>query len=279
MNPNMSPKEDYPMKNSKSVVFKRQQALLKELQEKHTIDVDTTAQILDVSPTTIRRDLAMFEKQHLVVRFHGGARLREDTLREEDIPAGNHDDLEDSEQKHAIARYAASIIEDGDTIFMNSSSTTLLMLDYIKGKHVIVVTNNGSAIGYPKDPGVEIILTGGELYQRRKSLVGEFALHTLTKIIADKAFIGVGGISVEAGITTSVLPETAVNETMMRRCQGDCYVLAATQKIGREHNFRSAGIEKVSTLVTCKGANEKEITALRHYGVEVVELECKPQGK
>ena len=193
------------MKNSKSVVFKRQQALLKLLKERKTIDVDTASQKLAVSPTTIRRDLDMFEQQHLVERFHGGAKLLEGTLHEEDTTSKDRAFV-DREQKEAIARYAAELISDGDTIFMNSSSTALLMLDYLKGKHVIIVTNNAGVIGYPHDPLVTILLTGGEIYQRRKTLIGEFALQTLTKINANKVFLGVGGISVEGGLTTSVLP-------------------------------------------------------------------------
>ena len=156
------------MKNSKSVVFKRQQALLKELREEKTIDVETVAQKLGVSPTTIRRDLVMFEKQNLIERFHGGATLLEESLREEDTPADSHE-AEDKEQKQIIARYAAELVEDGDTIFINSSSTALMMLDYLKGKRVIVVTNNGFAVSYPHDSQVEIIMTGGEIYRRRKT--------------------------------------------------------------------------------------------------------------
>lgn len=259
------------MKNSKSVVFKRQQALLKELREEKTIDVETVAKKLAVSPTTIRRDLIMFEKQNLIERFHGGATLLEESLREEDSPANSYE-AEDKEQKQIIAHYAAELVEDGDTIFINSSSTALMMLDYLKGKRVIVVTNNGFAVSYPHDPQVEIIMTGGEIYRRRNSLVGEFALHTLTKIIADKAFIGVGGISAAGGITTSVLPETAINENMLKRCQGKRYVLAATSKIGREHNFHSADVNQVDCLITCQGSSENEINAIKKSGVEVVEL-------
>lgn len=261
------------MKNSKSVVFKRQQALLKALKEYGSIDVETIAQELKVSATTIRRDLQMFEKQNLVTRFHGGAQLAEGTLQEEDASQIQSSTvLIDGEQKHTIARYAATLIDEGDTIFTNSSSTTLLLLNYIKDKRVIIVTNNGNVLGYPKDPKVDIILTGGEVYKLKQSMVGEYALHTLSKISANKAFIGVGGISVEGGITTSVLPETAVNEMMMQRCQM-CYVLAPIRKIGRSHNFLSGSISDVDTLITCRGADENALNQLREKGVHVVELE------
>lgn len=260
------------MKNSKSEVFRRQQALLRRLQQEKQIDVETVAGEMGVSPTTIRRDLIMFEQQNLVKRFHGGAELIEGTLKEEDTATTDPKALIDAGEKAAIGRYAASLIDDGDTVFINSSSTTLRILDYLVGKNVIVVTNNSSAITYPHDPAVTIILTGGEIYQRRKSLVGDFALLTLGKINADKCFLGVGGISVKGGITTSVLPETAVNEMMMRRAS-KCYVLAARKKIGRSHNFLSCGVNHVDTLITCPGGDAAELASLRHYGVKVVEVE------
>lgn len=264
------------MKNSKSIVFKRQQAILKALKEQKTVDVDTLASQLQVSATTIRRDLQLFEDQKLIRRFHGGAQLNEETIKEEDTESqvpGGPAMMIDTEEKKAIAQYAASLVNDGDTIFINSSSTTLMMLDYIKDKRVIVVTNNANIVGYPKDPKVEVILTGGELYQRKLSMVGEFALHTLTKITANKAFIGVGGISVSGGITTSVLPETAINELMMKRSQGTCYVLAATKKIGKEHNFLSGSINHVGTLITCKGSDQEELNKLKKTGMKVIELD------
>ena len=261
------------MKNSKSVVFRRQQALLKLLKEIKTIDVDTAAKRLNVSPTTIRRDLMMFEKQHLVERFHGGAQLIAGTLHDEDTSSNDRAHV-DREEKEAIASYAASLVEDGDTIFINSSSTSLLMLDYLHDKHVIVVTNNANVLGYPHDPKVTVILTGGEIYQRRRTLIGEFALNTLTKINADKAFLGMGGISIEGGLTTSVLPETAVNEMMMRRCQGAVYIVVPRRKIGIEHNFLSGTIDNITTLITCQGGDQAELKKLRDHKIEVVELEA-----
>lgn len=259
------------MKSSKSVIFKRQQNILQCLKENKTVHVDEIAQKLNVSPTTIRRDLQIFEQKQLVERFHGGAQLLAGKLKE--------DTAEDALsprtvlQKHAIARYAASLIEHGDTIFMNSGSTTLLILRYLADKRVIVVTNNGNALGAEKGPRVELILTGGEVYERKQSLVGEFALSTLSKITANKTFIGVGGISVEGGITTSVLQETAINEMMLKRCSGPRFVVTTSDKIGREHNFLSGSIDKISTLITDQDADSAEISRLRSRGIEIVQLD------
>lgn len=263
------------MKNSKSIVFKRQQDLLQYLQEKKEIDIESAAAYLRVSATTVRRDLMMFEKQRLISRFHGGARLLEDTLKEEDLPTTDKKMHIDYDQKCVIAKYAADLVNDGDTIFINSSSTALLILDFLQDKHVNVITNNAAAIYRPHAPSVSVILTGGELYARRQSLVGEFALQTIGRINANKAFIGVGAISVQGGITTSVLPETAINELMMRRSSGAAYIVAAHAKIGREHNFLSSSIDRVKTLITCAGGDAAEIERMRAHGVDVIELPTK----
>ena len=69
-----------------------------------------------------------------------------------------------------------------------------------------------------------------------------------------------------------MLPETAVNDMMMRRCQGPCYVLAPRGKIGQEHNFLSGSIDKISTLITCTGADQEEVQKMRAHGLEVIEL-------
>ncbi len=259
------------MKNSKTIVFKRQQAILKALKEKNVVHVENIAQKLNVSATTVRRDLQMFEQQHLVERFHGGAKLLRETLKEEDSALLVQSDKGIS-QKHIIAKYAASLIEEGDTVFLNSSSTALLILDYLKNTRAVVVTNNGNAIGHNKDSKVELIITGGEVYERKQSMVGDFALHTLSKITADKAFIGVSGISVKGGITTSVLQETAVNEMMLKRCQGSCYIVAANFKIGKEHNFLSGAVEQVSEIITVEGADKEEVKKLKNTGIDIVEL-------
>ena len=258
------------MKNSRSIVFKRQQILLKALKENVNIDVNQMATDLNVSPTTIRRDLKTFEKQKLVNRFHGGAHIISSILKED--PEPEEATPSNLSQKQAIARCATQFIQEGDTIFINSSSTALMLLDYLHEKRVTIITNNGNAIGHPKDPLVELVLTGGEVYDRKKSMIGEFALHTVSKIMVDKSFIGVSGISTRNGITTSVLQETMVNDLMMRNCQGSCYVLATASKIGKQHNFLSGTIDKVSVVITGTGADPDELNNLRKKGIKIIEV-------
>lgn len=257
------------MKNSKGVVFKRQQHILQHLRNSQTAGIEELADLLKVSPITIRRDLQIFEKKGLVTRFHGGATINK-------AKAAEDSDIQDDSrtsllpQKHAIAKYAASLVENGDTIFLNSSSTCLLMLQYLVNKRVIVITNNGKALSVSRDPLVELILTGGEVHERKDSMVGEIAIQTLSRIIANKSFIGVSGISVSYGITTSVLQETAINELMMKRCEGNCFVLADHTKIEKQHNFFSGPIHMVATLITDSGANPNDIERLEEKKIRVI---------
>lgn len=259
------------MKSSKGIVYKRQQSILQHLKENRSVKVDDLAEELSVSPITIRRDLQLFEEKGIVERFYGGANLIEGAL-------GDDPSLSDAShkytlQKHAIAKHTADIIEDGDTIFMNSSSTALLVLKYLKDKHVVVITNNGKALQVPKDPKIELVLTGGEVYERKQSMVGEYATHILSKIAANKCIMGVSGVSAQAGITTSVLQETAVNQMMLKRCNGLTYVLADSSKVGVEHNFISGEISQVSCLITDSDADSMQLDILREKGIEIITVD------
>ena len=256
------------MKNNKSLVYKRQQTILKHLKENGSIKVTDLAEFLSVSPLTIRRDLDSFQEKGIVTRFYGGATLVDGALR--DDPSFSESSHQYDLQKHAIAKKAASLIEDGDTILINSSSTALLVLQYLEGKHVIIITNNGKALQVPKQPGIELVLTGGEVYERKQSMVGEYATHILAKISANKCLLGVSGISVASGITTSVLQETAINKMMLERCNGKTIIVADSSKIGRGHNFSSGTVNQVSCLITDSSANPKELDLLRENGIDVM---------
>jgi len=255
------------MKSNKEAIYKRQQKILQYLKKNKTVYVEKLASFLEVTPITIRRDLMMFKKKGMVNRFYGGASIVESSVF--DDPSFTEPSEKLLKIKHKIAKLAASYIENGDTIFINSSTTALLVLSYLENKHVVVITNNGKALQIQRPPLVELILTGGDVYERKQSLVGEFAINTLNKIIAAKCFMGISGISSDRGITTSVLQETSINSTMLQNCNGPRFVLADSSKVGRNHNFLSGKIEYITNLITDWEADCEEIEKLRMCGVKV----------
>ncbi len=260
------------MKNSKAIVQKRQQAILQILQDRNHVSTEDLAGELSVSNLTIRRDLQELSGQGFVRIVRGGANLVNGTLY--DDPSSDSEALSESHKK-AIAQHAASLINDGDTILINSSTTAIQILPYITDKKVIVVTNNGLALSMDLAPGIELIFTGGEVRGNKKSMVGEMAVNNLSRIRASKAFIGVSGISARGGIFTSVLQETAINELMIRRST-QCIILAAGSKIGQQNNFQIGSARDASVLVTDDSAEPSAIYQLQELGIQVHQVSVQP---
>ncbi|WP_244833524.1 DeoR/GlpR family DNA-binding transcription regulator [Clostridium sp. BJN0001] len=259
------------MRTNNSLVSKRRSYILKHLKSEKQISTSDLSERLNVSPLTLRRDLQELEKEGLVMRYYGGAKLVEDNPLVNEIDV-NDDSLTANENKQKISKYAASFIEDGDTIFINSSSTALCVLDYIGDKRVTVITNNVKAIYSNVGENVDLILTGGQIYKRKLSLVGDFAATIFSSVIADKCFIGVSGISADFGITTSVFQETLINKAMMHHCKGPVFVLTVSSKIGKKNKFLSGDIHDISHIVTDNNLSEKSEKCLKDSGIEVIKV-------
>lgn len=255
------------MKMNKEVVDNRRNEIMKLIQNKGRMFVDDLAESLQVSPLTIRRDLQFWEEKGAVERFYGGAKLVQNFVANDDLTLSNE------AYKHAIAKYAAQYVQEGDTIFINTSSTALLVLKYIKNKRVTVITNNAKAIFIDHDPFVSICLTGGELRIPKESMVGNFALNNLNRVSANKAFLGCSGISATSGMTTAILQEVAINEVMISRSIGEKFILADHTKIGNNHSFISGAINSFDYLITDTLANEEEVNAIKEMGLNTIMLE------
>lgn len=260
------------MKNTKNSIQKRQMQIFNYLKDNGLSSVTGIAEYFNVSPITIRRDLDLLASKNLIIRHFGSAKIM-DTASIDDDPANNtngSDSLSSSAKKLAIAKRAAEFLENGDSVFINSSETASHVISYIKGKSVLVITNNGRILNIEHQPGVELVLTGGEVYGNKHSLVGEFALNSLSKVASTKCILGVSGISVSGGITTKVLQETAINRMMLNHCNGPKIVVADSSKIGIEHNFYSGNINDITVLITDTNANPTEIEKIRLAGIEVI---------
>lgn len=254
------------MKQTKGIVSSRRNEILNLLAENSEIRNEELAEKLHTSPLTIRRDLQFLEAKGLVKRFYGGA-----ILLKQPADSQNSTNAESilNTKKHLIAKFAANLVEDGDTIFINTSSTALLMLEYLGNKTVVVVTNNGKALQSTISPNVELVLTGGQVNSKKQSMVGDFATYILSQITASKCFLGVSGIDIESGLSTSVLQETLVNKEMINRSNGPVFILADSSKIGHHHNFSSGTIDKVSHIITDSDISTKDIAAFESIGIKV----------
>lgn len=251
------------MKRERAYVEGRRHQIVDMLQRNPQIRIDELAKRLGVSVVTIRRDLQYLEEKKQITRFYGGAAVSKEA-------AGYVDDV--TIYRELIAKYAATLVDDGDTIFINTSSNALDIIRYIKGRHVTVITNNGRAISQEKAEGVDLILTGGEVRHPKEALVGDFATRNLQNIFAKKAFVGCAGISAATGMSTEIANEVNVNRLMIEHTTQAVYLLADHTKVGHNSSFTSCGIDMVKHLITDEQASEEELEQMRMLGVEVYQV-------
>lgn len=253
------------MKMTKEVVDKRRKKIMQEIQIKGTVNVDELSAKLNVTPLTIRRDLQYWEDMGAVERFYGGAKLVQNFV--------EHDIDPNEAYKHAIAKFAATFVDDGDTIFINTSSTALLVIKYIIRKRVTIITNNGKTIFCDHDPNVQIVMTGGELRFPKETMTGDFALNNLQRVKANKAFLGCSGFDSEVGMSTAILPEVIINESMISRCSGAAFILADATKINYVHQFVVAKPDSFAYLVTDTRVPAEQIEEFEEKGILVKQLD------
>ncbi len=242
--------------------------ILRLLEERGRVLVEHLADEFAVSATTIRNDLNELAREGLVVRAHGGAirsglaALDKALLEKQKLHP---------EQKAAIARKAASMVQDGQTIILDAGSTTAELARALKSKRNLTVITHALHIAWElcDAPGIEVILTGGTLRQSARSMVGPLAEATLQRLTAEIAFIGVDGIDPEFGFTTPVLAEASLNQQMIRISR-EVVVVADSSKFGQRSLAVVCKPRDVKKVITDSGVSPEHRRALELLGVEVL---------
>ena len=263
------------MKNKKGVIANRKSVILQKLQAEREVLVGALAEELKISQITIRRDLDSFEKRGFIERFYGGARLIEGQLAQDPSQDNVNANSVNADYLRAIAREAASLVEEGDIVFINSSRTAVMVTEYINAKLVNVITNNGNSLFMRHGAGVNLILTGGAFNEVKHSMIGDFALSTIKKINATKCFIGVSGLTEDGNICTAILQETMVNSLMIERTSGMKILLADHTRIGKTNNFIIANIIQFTHLVTDELADDVILNKLNNGKLKIIKAKLK----
>ena len=256
--------------------------LIREYLEIHQIARSSTlSDLLKASEATIRRDLEYLEMQGIVERTHGGAILSQRLPKE---PAYAHSAQAHPEEKRAIGRAAAMLVEDGDTVFLNSGTTTTEVLRNLRSRtdlpNLTLLTSNVTAALEARDAPFEVILLGGTLRPRSNSVAGRFAIDMLKQVYAKKCFVGVDGISLKYNITTPSSAEAEIATVMIERTRGLAVVVADHSKWGVVSNFEMAKIDQIQVLVTDENLSDDARSQLEGRSVEVVvaSREFEPEG-
>jgi DeoR/GlpR family transcriptional regulator of sugar metabolism len=249
----------------------RHQRIQALLEQRRVASIAELAGLLGVSEATIRRDLEVLEGRDLLERTHGGAIL---TRRLPNEPFYSQSAAVHPDEKRQIGAAAAALVDDGDTVFVNSGTTTTEVMRHLAARpdltRATIITTNISGALDVRHPGLELYLLGGSFRPQSNAVVGEAALRTLAQMNADKCFLGVDGFGLKGGLTTPILAEAEIARLMLARTRGLVVVVADSSKWGVVSNYEIGPIEQVNVLVSDGALPAEAAAGLAGRGLRVV---------
>lgn len=247
---------------------KRHETILKLIEEQGSVQVSDLCTRFGVSEMTIRRDLAHLERTGLVRRVYGGAVSARGRSYEPPFLARAS---EHREEKERIGRVAASLVNDGDSIALDVGTTTLEVARHLVDKHNLSVITNSLQIAnvLANRPGIRLIIAGGILRSGELSMIGHLAERAFREFYVDKLFLGVGGISLEAGLTEFNLEDALIKQAMLSTAK-ECIVVADASKLNRIAFAKIAPLSVAHQLVTDSSADAETVKRLEEAGVRIV---------
>jgi len=227
---------------------------------------------LKVTSATIRRDLAALEHEGVLVRSHGGAVSRMSNTNFQ--PSYDTQLRTNNAEKQRIARTAEQFVLDGDTVFLEGSTTVFeLARRLIHRRRLTVVTNSPPIVcELQRSAGVTVLCTGGDLRKDTFYLSGEWPQRALAEIRLDKAVLGVSAIDPEYGISTASHAEAQIKK-MLTRAARTRIALADNGKFGKQSFAYVGPITDIDILVTDAETSPSYIKELRDAGLQVVVAE------
>jgi DeoR family transcriptional regulator of aga operon/DeoR family fructose operon transcriptional repressor len=246
----------------------RKERIRQHIEGKIHVTVSKLCEFFKVSEATIRRDLEELESEHLIKRTHGGASPITPPARQTEIYRRK---LDQQIEKEAIARSAAELVQDGDTIFIGSGSSTQAITKYLRTKkNLTVITNSLPVINDLIDfDEVKVIVTGGWLRKSELSLLGHISEMSLEELRADKVILGSEAIHPEEGLTNSYLPETRTDRAIIG-LSAQVIIVADHTKFCKVKPAYWAPLDTIDTIVCDWKVPPATIALLKSKKVRVV---------
>lgn len=247
--------------------YERQQELTRLLERAGRLSIAQICEQFNVSEATARRDLGALSEKGFIRRVHGGAVLVRQAAPEEPILRRSH---EQEDEKERIGRVTASLIQDGETVFLGSGTTVLQVAENLVTQTITVITNSLPVINLMSEKeNISLIALGGMLRDSELSFIGHITEQALSEVRADKVIIGIRAISLEQGLTNDYLPETLTDRAILK-VGHETIIVADHTKCGVISTAFLAPLTVIHTLVTDDQTDTKFIKALQRQGVEVI---------
>ena len=241
----------------------RQLAILNKVTNDTKINVGMLSKEFGVSQVTIRQDLKVLEQNGVLKRFHGGAMVHSD----DDIMkrmSFNYD------TKLHIAREAAKLVSNGETIIVESGSTNALLARELANKSDITIITNSTFISrFVRNLNVKVIVLGGDYQHESEVTVGPLTRICLKEFHVHKVFVGVDGFSPKVGFTCLNMMRAEVTRAMVERAE-KCIVLTDSTKFDKLGVACSLKPAEVDTVITDTRIKEETINVLKSFDIEVL---------
>ncbi|SFG16459.1 transcriptional repressor AgaR [Pontibacter chinhatensis] len=248
-------------------IAERHQQIIDRLQKEGKVNVADLCTDMNVSSVTIRKDLKLLEDKGLLFRTHGGATLHNPYTIDRSV---NEKEKIQSSEKMRIGATAARLLEPNDSILIASGTTVLALAKNIqpKGNLTVITSALNVALELIKHPDIEVIQLGGLLRKSSSSVTGPYAEGVLEDFSFSKLFLGVDGIDLEFGLTTTNVMEAHLNRQMIKVSQ-KTILLADSTKFGKRGFGKICGFEDIDQIITDKGVSDYVVRALEGMGIKV----------
>lgn len=244
----------------------RKRLIVQTVDERGSIEVSELAVLLQTSEMTVRRDLVQLAASGLLYRTRGGAMkvsLATDTHRFANKTAVN------PERKDYICQLAANEIQEGDVIFMDCGSTVFRLCQFIRNKRITVVTNSLPIVAELMSSEVTINLVGGEVDKERQAVHGLIAEEHMARYRANRAFVGIDGISLQHGLSANSEKEASTTLAIARQSD-KVYLLCDSSKLETNKYLYFAPLSLFNVLITDNEAPSEVVAAYRDAGVTLI---------
>lgn len=223
----------------------RHQLILQLIKDKPIVKIQELVDLTEASESTIRRDLTVLEEGKFLKRVHGGAARLRGKLQEPSMVEKSAKNLQEKKQ---IAQFAASLVEAGDSIYLDAGSTILEMINFLPAKDIVVVTNGLMHLPHLLERNIETYVIGGYAKPKTNAIIGRGALASLEQYRFDKCFLGVNGVHTHSGYTTPDQDEAMIKQKAMTLSR-EVFVLADETKFSEIAFAKIADLHE-ATIIT-----------------------------
>lgn len=255
-----------------NVAIQRRKEIMSYLQSEISCDVNTLATQFKVSPATLRRDIALLEKEGLLQRTHGSVHFATPSV----VPNFMERKTIFPEEKDCIAQIAAGLIHDGDTLLLDGGTSTLAILKYLKKYQNLTLITNSIAAASSVTPNISnFVLLGGQVDHRNFNTYGPYAEQMLDEVNASLLIFSTTGIFGTEALTTHSPYQASIKRKMIQRSQKHVLIVDS-HKFVQSGTFRFATFSDVDVLITSKPIKDELLLQhLEQIGVKIIVAELE----